>query len=719
MTATGTASDTSARRELHVLIVEDSEEDAQLLLLQLRRNGYKPLARRVQTAEEMERALDEKAWDLVIADYSLPTFNALDALELFHARRLDIPFLIVSGTIGEETAVEAMRAGAHDYIMKGSSARLIPAIARELREAAERANRRRAEEALRDSERRFRALIEHSTDILTVVDRVGRIVYESPSVERLLGHTAGELMGSALEEHVHPEDRHALAAALAESAGASTPVAAEFRMRVRDGEWRFLEASVSNLLDNAEVGGIVLNSRDITARKQDEETIRHLAYFDALTGLPNRMLFDDRLAQALAHSRRRGARGLAILFLDLDRFKTVNETLGHGAGDELLRTAAARLTSVVRESDTVARLGGDDFLFLLPEIDDVEDAVRVARKVLAELVAPFSVHGHELHLTASVGIALSPLDGNDADTLVRNADTALYRAKEQGGNRYQLYAPAMNAIAFKRLVLENSLRRAIEREELRLYYQPLVSLQDGTFVGVEALIRWQHPDLGLVSPAEFIPLAEETGLIVPLTHWVLRTACRQMKEWQDAGLELTTVSVNISAQRFSATDLPRAVSEALAAAGLHGRHLCLELTESVMMENVEETIATLLELKKLEVKISIDDFGTGYSSLSYLKRLPIDTLKIDQSFVRNTPADADDAAIAMLIISMAHSLNLSVVAEGVETEEQMQMLRSQQCDIMQGYLVSRPVPGGEIAAMLSRRPRAHAPAIAPSAVPAG
>jgi PAS domain S-box-containing protein len=292
----------SATKELHVLIVEDNEDDARLLLLQLRRNGYRPVSRTVQTAEEMERAFDEKPWDLVIADYFLPNFNALAALDVVHRRGLDLPFLIVSGTIGEETAVEAMRAGAHDYIMKGSSARLIPAIARELREAGERANRRRAEEALRDSERRFRALIEHSSDILTVVDAAGRILYESPSVERLLGHTAGELMGAALEEHVHPEDRHALATALAQSAGASAPVAAEFRMRDRGGEWRSLEASVSNLLDNAEVGGIVLNSRDITARKQDEEMIRHLAYFDALTGLPNRMLFDDRLSQALAHS---------------------------------------------------------------------------------------------------------------------------------------------------------------------------------------------------------------------------------------------------------------------------------------------------------------------------------------------------------------------------------------------------------------------------------
>ena len=700
MTAATTVPEKPQPRSLRVLVVEDNEQDAELLLLQVRRNGYQPSARRVQTADEMQRALDDEAWDLVIADYSLPGFTALGALDVLHRRGVDIPFLILSGTIGEETAVEAMRAGAHDYIMKGSSARLIPAVERELREAAERANRRRAEEALRDNERRFRSLIEHSSDIITVLDGSGKILYESPSIERLLGHRPGELIGTLLEEYVHPEDRHALAAAIAASSPASGAVAAEFRMRQQTGEWRFLEASVSNLLENVEVGGVVLNSRDITARKQDEETIRHLAYFDALTRLPNRTLFNDRLAQALAHARRRGARGLAVMFLDLDRFKTINDTLGHGAGDELLRTLASRLTGALREEDTVARLSGDEFMFVLPDVDDVEAAARVARKILEEVAVPFRIHGHELHVTASIGITMVPTDGTDAETLIRNADTAVHRAKKQGGNTYQLYAPAMNAIAFKRLLLENSLRHAVDREELELHYQPLVSLKDGTIVGSEALIRWNHPELGLVSPLEFIPLAEETGLIVPLTQWVLRTSCAQMRSWREAGLPIETVSVNISAERFNTSDLPAAVAEALSATGLDGRHLCLELTESVMMENAEESIATLDELKKLGVKISIDDFGTGYSSLSYLKRLPIDTLKIDQSFVRNMPVDADDAAIAMLIISMAHNLQLSVVAEGVETEEQMSTLRSQRCDVMQGYLVSRPLPATDMTALL-------------------
>jgi diguanylate cyclase (GGDEF)-like protein/PAS domain S-box-containing protein len=690
------------RSILRVLVVEDSEDDAQLLILQLKRGGYHPSATRVETAEEMRRLLDEQTWDLIIADYSLPKFSAIQALNLVREKGLDIPFIILSGTIGEGTAVDAMKSGAHDYIMKGSSARLIPAIERELREAGERATRRRAEEALRENERRFRSLIERSSDIITVIDPDGTILYESPSVERLLGHTPGELIGTKLQQHIHPDD---VAPVMAELERPTRDIvqSVEFRFSERGGGWRSLEASVNHLVDNPDVGGIVLNCRDITARKQDEATIRNLAYFDALTGLPNRMLFNDRIAQALAHSRRRGARSLSIMFLDLDRFKTINDTLGHGAGDELLRTAAARFSSVLRQEDTVARLGGDEFLFLLPGVDDVENAARVAEKILDVFSSPFKVLDHQLHATASIGISIFPHDGSDAETLIRNADTALYRAKEGGRNRFQLYAPAMNVAALKRLVLENSLRHAIDRNELLLHYQPLVALGNGDPMGVEALVRWKNPELGLVSPADFIPMAEETGLIAPMTRWILRSACAQMKAWQRAGLDLQTMSVNVSARGFNDCNLPLLIGEVLQSTDLEGRYLSVEITESVMMENAEATIHTLQQLKKLGVKISIDDFGTGYSSLSYLKRLPIDTLKIDQSFVRDIPTDGDDAAIAILIIAMAHSLNLSVVAEGVETREQMAFLQSKSCDFMQGYLVSRPLPAGEITEFLEKR----------------
>lgn len=690
-------------RILRTLIVEDSQNDADLLTRLLRRNGYESHAARIETASEMARMLDEQTWDLVVADYSLPRFSAIAALELLKEKGLDIPFIILSGTIAEGTAIEAMRAGAHDYIMKGNAARLLPAIERELREAGERATRRKAEDALRNNERRFRSLIEHSSDITTVTDPSGTILYESPSVERLLGHKPGDLIGTPLQTHVHPDDAQQVLAAIAESAekGLSS---VEFRFRERDGAWRSLEATVNHLVDNPDIAGVVLNSRDITARKRDEATIRHLAYFDALTGLPNRMLFNDRLAQALAHARRRGGRSVAIMFLDLDRFKTINDTLGHGAGDELLSATARRLSDSLREEDTVARLGGDEFLLLVSGIDTVEDVARVASKILDAFQTPFDIAGHELHVTASIGISLFPMDASDGETLIRNADTALYRAKEQGRNRYQLYAPAMNAIAFRRLMLENSLRRALERDELTLHYQPLVSL-GGQVVGVEALIRWVHPDLGIVSPPDFIPLAEETGLIVPLTRWVMRSACAQMKAWQDAGISPEIISVNVSPRRFNDSNLPAMVAEVLRTTRLAGEHLCIEITEGVMMDNVEATIATLVQLKALGIKISIDDFGTGYSSLSYLKRLPIDSLKIDQSFVRGLPLDSDDSTIAMLIITMAHNLKLSVVAEGVETEAQMAFLRERNCDVMQGFHFSRPLPGGEAQRFLEANER--------------
>ena len=668
---------------------------------QLSKAGYVPEIVRVETGEEMSRWLDHESWDMVIADYSLPKFSAIRALAVLHQKNLDIPFIILSGTIGEETAVAAMKAGAHDYIMKGSAARLLPAIERELREAGERATRRKAEQALHENERRFRSLIEHSSDIITVVDVQGTILYQSPSIQRLLGYTPQSLAGTNVMDYVYADDAHALLTAITRPAGDGIQ-SVEFRFREATGGWRALEATISNLLDNPDVGGIVMNCRDITARKRDEATIRHLAYYDALTSLPNRILFNDRLTIALAHAKRRGSRSVAIMFLDLDRFKTINDTLGHGAGDELLKAAAERLSTALRDEDTVARLGGDEFLLLLPGVDDVEDAARLGQKVVDLFKEPFDIQDHELQVTASVGISLFPADGADGETLVRNADTALYRAKDQGRDRFQLYAPAMNALAARRLLLENGLRRAIERNELALHYQPVVSLRDGgEYLGAEALVRWTHPDLGPVRPQDFIPMAEETGLIIPLTEWILRTACTQMRQWIDAGSPMRSISVNLSARRFNESNLPAMLARVLESTGLEGHYLTLELTESVMMENAEATIATLHELKKLGPRISIDDFGTGYSSLSYLRRLPIDTLKIDQSFVRDISAKGDDAAIAMLIIDMAHNLKLSVVAEGVETEEQLSFLKSNSCDAVQGYLISEPVPAEQFAAFIN------------------
>jgi diguanylate cyclase (GGDEF)-like protein/PAS domain S-box-containing protein len=685
-----------------MLLVEDQEDDALLLLRALRRGGYDPQYERVETPEAMSAALDRQSWDVVISDYSMPRFSGPAALRLLQQRGLDLPFIIVSGNIGEDIAVEAMKAGAHDYIMKGSVARLVPAIDREVREAAERASRRKAQQALRENEKRFRSLIDNASDLITLVDAAGVLRYQSPSIQRLLGHPPDSLTGTAFTDYVHPEDRENAQQFLARAAESpGVPVTAEFRFRHCDGSWHFLECIGNSLLHDPDVSGIVVNSRDVTARKRDEATIRHLAYFDALTGLPNRMLFNDRLGQALAQAHRTHDM-LAVLFLDVDRFKTINDTLGHVVGDKLLAAVAQRLTRCLREGDTVARLGGDEFGIVLPAAAGVKGVARVAEKILKELGPSFSVDGHELHITASIGISVCPSDGDDADTLVKNADAAMYRAKEQGRDNYQLYAPSMNAMALDRLVLENNLRRAVERCEFALYYQPQVNLQTHEVVGAEALVRWKPPGHELMLPDRFIRVAEETGLIVPIGEWVLRTACAQNKAWQDAGLPPLRVAVNLSARHFRHQALVETVGRALESTGLDPRYLELELTESVLMEGAETTISTLHALKAMGVRLSVDDFGTGYSSLSYLKRFPIDTLKIDQSFVQDITHDSDDAVIATLIISMAHALNLTVVAEGVENQGQVEFLKPHGCDHMQGFLFGRPMPAADFVEYLKR-----------------
>jgi diguanylate cyclase (GGDEF)-like protein len=415
----------------------------------------------------------------------------------------------------------------------------------------------------------------------------------------------------------------------------------------------------------------------------------HLAYHDPLTGLPNRGLCLDRLQQALAQAERHRYK-IAVLFIDLDRFKEINDSLGHSTGDALLRIASRRIRDSVRASDTVARLGGDEFAVILHIIGRVEDACRVAQKIIDALREPFILAGHELTVTTSVGIAVYPLDGEDADALMRSADTAMYRAKQQGRDGYQLYTPAMNSRALEKLELENRLRKALRNGELCLYYQPLVDMKSGVVFGAECLIRWQHPELGLLPPDRFIPTAEASGLIVPIGNWVLREACRQAKTWQTRGHELV-VSVNLSPRQFQQPDLAGQVRAALQEAELEGRWLELEITENSAMQDLQASVRILRELKSIGVRISIDDFGTGYSSLSYLKNFPVDTLKLDQSFVRDITRP-QDAAIASGIISMAHNLDLKVVAEGVETEGQFHVLRHNACDRLQGFLFSHPLP---------------------------
>ncbi len=441
--------------------------------------------------------------------------------------------------------------------------------------------------------------------------------------------------------------------------------------------------------------------QEIVERRQAEETVRWQAFHDALTGLPNRRLFEDRLDQAMALSHRRG-RSLAVLFLDIDRFKHINDTLGHGIGDRLLQTAAERLSEILRAEDTIARMGGDEFTLLLPDVEKPEEAVHVAQRMLESLAQPFLLGDHELFVTGSIGISLFPTDGGDTQTLLKNADAAMYRAKEQGRGGCQLYTQEMNTVAMERLVLENSLRGAIKREEFLLVYQPQVDLRNGHIIGVEALVRWRHPELGLVPPTKFIPLAEETGLIVPLGAWVLKEACCQAVRWQTAGHPLR-MSVNLSARQFEQRGLAQAIGDTLRETGLDSRWLDLEMTESTMIKNTQRATQTLQELKALGVRTSLDDFGTGYSSLAYLCRFPLDILKVDRSFVQGLSGDVKGLAVVQAIIQMAHALGLEVVAEGVETAEQRDQLASLNCDAMQGYLFSPPVSAEKIEGFLVER----------------
>ncbi|NEU74091.1 EAL domain-containing protein [Hassallia byssoidea VB512170] len=437
--------------------------------------------------------------------------------------------------------------------------------------------------------------------------------------------------------------------------------------------------------------GRVWSFRDVTAHKLAEAKIRHQALHDLLTDLPNRVLFNERLSESLAQAREKKEK-LAVCFLDLDRFKTINDTLGHALGDKLLQSVAQRLTKYLRSSDFIARWGGDEFTLLFPEINDAKEAAYIVQHILAALKPEFDIENHHLHISASIGIALYPMHGEDGETLIKNADAALSRVKSQGRNNYQFYHSAINSQASELLSLENSLHYALEREEFIVYYQPQINISTGEIIKMEALLRWQHPKLGLIYPEKFIPLAEETGLIVTIGEWVLKTACAQNKAWQDTlGLPSLSIAVNLSARQFQQSNLVKLVTQILLETQLNPKYLELEITESIAMHNAEFTKAILNEINNMGVYISIDDFGTGYCSFNYLKKFPIHALKIDKSFVRDLTKNSNDAAIITAIIALAHGLNLAVVGEGVETEEQRNLLRILECELMQGYFFSRPV----------------------------
>jgi diguanylate cyclase (GGDEF)-like protein/PAS domain S-box-containing protein len=554
---------------------------------------------------------------------------------------------------------------------------------------------------LEERERYFSSIVRNSFDVVAVLDEHSVVEWTAPSLERVFGWQPQEVVGRPLHELVDAGELAELSSALERaSLRPETGVVVETKIRHRDGSIRNTEATVTSLREDPAVAGYVLNCRDVTERKTLEAQLVSQAFTDSLTGLANRALFRDRLEHALARAERTGNHALAVLFIDLDGFKAVNDSLGHDLGDELLTALAVRVGSWVRSADTFARLGGDEFALLIEEPADAEEAERVATRILSVLSDPFPVGTRDIFVTASIGIA-STTTSAGAESLLRDADSAMYQAKARGRGRYVVFEPRMHVDAVSRLELQSDLRNALGRGELFLHYQPMVDLRTRRVLSAEALLRWQHPVRGMLPPCDFIPLAEETGLIVPIGRWVLKRACEQAAAWQRLyGDGAPSVSVNLSARQLAHPDLVADVAKALRVSGADPGLVVLELTESLLVEQAEWAVERLAELKTLGVLLALDDFGTGYSSLAYLHRFPVDILKIDRSFVRDIDTGGSDQAMLKAIVNLGHSLGLEMVAEGIETEAASRRIESMGCSRGQGYLFSRPVPAGELEASL-------------------
>jgi len=685
------------RTRIQVLFVEDSEVDVELALRSLEQGGFEVSWNRVDLEEDLKRALGASQPHAILSDFSMPRFDGIDALRLSKELAPGVPFIFLSGTIGEERAIEAMRLGATDYVLKNNMRRLVTVVRRALSEAGERERIRVAEE----ERARLVQILEATSDYVCMTDPAGTITYLNAAGRKLIGAPESQGAGKSTGE-IYP----AWARELIEREG--TPVASstgawtgETAILGADGtEIPVSQVIIAHRGPGGEIRFFSTIARDIRERKAYEARLQYLANYDPLTGLPNRDLLGDRTLQAVAHARR-ASRPAALLVLNLDRFKLVNESYSRGAGDALLRMVADRLKSAVREGDTVARLGGDAFAVLATDLARPDDVLSVARKIREAMHSPFRLEARDLHVTLSIGASVYPRDGEEFDMLLRNADAAMHRVKTEGRNGFQFYAAAMTRQAADRIELENELRLALQNNQLEMHYQPQVVLADGRIVGVEALMRWNHAQRGSIPPGQFIPVAEDSDLIHPLGAFALAESCRQIRVWGDAGSAELRLAVNVSARQFRSPGFVNTVERALRASGLAPRNLELELTEGVLVESRDRTVAVLKGLKELGVQIAVDDFGMGYSSLSYLSRLPIDCLKIDRTFVSQAHRHGQDAAITQAVISLAHLLGVRVIAEGVETVEQLEFLRMHRCDQAQGYFFSPAVHPGAMAQLLA------------------
>jgi diguanylate cyclase (GGDEF)-like protein/PAS domain S-box-containing protein len=640
--------------------------------------------------------------DVILVDLALPDSQGIETFDKLFAAAPEIPVLTLSAEEDETLAVQAVERGSQGYLSKGHfGSYLVPQSLRNI------IQRKAVEAKLHVANARAEITLDSISDAVIGTDLSGNVDYFNLAAERMTGwpkdKATGQPIGKVMklingvtrELQTHPIE-------LVLQQNKAMGLKAGTILVRGDGSEVAIEDSTAPIYDAKEkISGAVMVFHDVSAAQAMTMKMAHLAQHDFLTNLPNRVLLNDRIAQAIVLAERRGTT-LAVLFLDLDNFKHINDSLGHEIGDKLLQSVAQRLATCVRGSDTVSRQGGDEFVVVVTEDKYVENATLTADKILSALAVSHFVAGHELHVTTSIGISVYPADAKDAETLIKNADTAMYQAKEKGRNNYQFFKSGMNVRAVERQVIETHLRQALARQEFVLHYQPKINLVSGAITGAEALLRWIHPDWGTVLPERFVPVAEDCGLIVPIGRWVLREACTQAKAWQDAGLKPTSIAVNISAVEFRHKDFVKEVRAILSETGLAPRNLQLEITESVLMRDAPASTAILQQLKTMGVQLAVDDFGTGYSSLSYLKQFPIDVLKIDQSFVQDIGSTHySDGVIVSAVIAMGTSLKQRVVAEGVEEEVQLAFLKQQNCEEGQGYIFSRPLEAEQFATLLA------------------
>ncbi|MEX2654253.1 MAG: EAL domain-containing protein [Acidimicrobiia bacterium] len=702
MKTRGRTQELSVGSATRLLLVEDNLGDARLLQEMLKEPDSPDFElTHVESMSEAVAWLGENTADIILLDLGLPDGQGLDVVRQVRRAAPHVPLVVLTDRDDEELADQSLQAGAEDYLLKGE---IEPrALIRSLRYAVER---KLMQEALSVEKDRVEVVTLNSLgEGVISLDVSGIITFVNLEAERMTGWSRAEASGQPFTEVFQGVDATTREAIQDPSEWDSvddqtTRLLTNGLLISRDSPELPFEASVSPLYGReGQATGSVIVFRDVSAARAMALEMTHSFEHDFLTGLPNRILLNDRIDQAIALAPRHHSQ-VAVLFLDLDGFKHINDSLGHSVGDKLLQSIAERLLGCVRQSDTVSRQGGDEFVVLLSDTDDGESAAIVANRMLIAVAEAHSIESHDLHVSTSIGISVYPDDGSDAETLIKNADTAMYQAKASGRQRYQFFKQAMNVRAVERQSIEESLRHALEREEFVLHYQPKVNLRTGQITGAEALIRWVHPSRGMVSPAQFIPIAEESGLIRPIGDWVIEEACRQAQAWVASGLPPTVMAVNVSAAELGDETYVQRLGATLGRTGIDPRRLELELTESVLMKHAHSAAILVQDLRRLGVKVALDDFGTGYSSLSYLRDFPIDTLKIDQSFVSEVTSAGSDTRIVAAVIGLARSLGLKVVAEGVETREQLEFLRARECDEAQGYYFSRPMPADEFAEML-------------------